>query len=270
VGEAKVKNKLRAQILGTTSFCIYCGGTTRATTIDHIPPRALFELRRRPKGLEFPACEDCNSGSRTDDLIAAALSRAYPDPRTLPETQENRKLFKAAARDCPGLLEELKPTYRQSKIVRNQNYFPTGGGALNCRGPRLNEAIHRFAAKMGCALHFHLTGVPLSDNGAIAAWWLTNFQFLQGDLPQELIDMMGPPQTLRQGRWNVGEQFSYASLATKEGRSSAHFATFRLSFAICAFVSETPEDVYPPENVSHVTTHAPGWLKIPPNYLEYR
>ena len=61
--------------------------------------------------------------------------------------------------------------------------------------------------------------------------------------------------------WEVSDQFKYSSLATPDGLMSAHFATFRFSFAICAFASVDRSKVLPPGNVSHVITHSPGWLR---------
>ncbi len=47
--------------------------------------------------------------------------------------------------------------------------------------------------------------------------------------------MLGAPQSLKQGRLTLEDQFQYSSLAEGVDRS-AHFATFRVSFAIQAFV----------------------------------
>jgi hypothetical protein len=49
--------------------CIFCGGGEKATTIEHCPPRAMFQFRDWPEGFEFPACESCNHGTADHDLI---------------------------------------------------------------------------------------------------------------------------------------------------------------------------------------------------------
>jgi hypothetical protein len=41
-------------------------------------------------------------------------------------------------------------------------------------------------------------------------------------------------QTLRQGRKDVGDQFSYSFLLTEERRHSVFYAVFRQSFAVAA------------------------------------
>lgn len=262
MGEAKRRGKLKHQVLAEYPHCIYCGGEVPATTVDHVPPVALFELRRRPRGLEFPACQACNSGGRLDELVAAMLARIYPDSHTEGASEEVRRLITAVNNNCPGLIEEMVPSFRQKKLAsRSRGSFLPDSGVLNCRGRLLNRAIHRFAAKLGYALHFQLIGKPVPPNGAACVWWLTNYQAVKGDMPHQLLDMMGESQTLRQGSWNVGNQFRYASIGTQEGTMSAHFASFRFSFAICAFVAEVGDIVRPPDDISHVTLHKPGWLQ---------
>lgn len=262
MGQAKLKQKRHAQILQKNPHCIYCGGTEDATTIDHMPPIAMFENKHRPKGLEFPACEACNKGGSVDELAAAALSRVYPDPDTNKAEREVRNFWEAINNNCPGLLDEMKPGFRQEKLVRRLNgESSSSGSALNVAGPILNRAIHRFAAKIGYALHFELTEKPVPPGGAAYVWWYTNYQALKGGMPDELINILGAPQTLHQGRWEVSNQFTFASKATERGAMSVHLATFRFSFAVCAAVAENSDSLLPPENIRHVVSCRPGWLK---------
>jgi hypothetical protein len=263
MGQARLKRKSHAQILQTHPYCIYCGGTEDATTIDHMPARAMFEGRQRPKGLEFPACYACNEGGRIDELIAATLSRAYPDPETEGAKKEVRKLWDSINNNCPGLLGEINPSFRQEKLARGLiDDFSSSGFALNARGPILNRAIHRFAAKIGYALHFELTGKSVPPGGVAYVWQYSNYQALKGEIPNELMNILGAPQTLRQGRWEVSNQFTFASNAIEGGAMSVHFAAFRFSFAVCAAVAENSGSLRPPENIRHVVSCSPGWLKI--------
>jgi hypothetical protein len=135
-----------------------------------------------------------------------------------------------------------------------------GAGAINCQGPLINKIMHRFAAKIGYALHYRETGQPVPVSGGASVCWYTNWDNLMGNIPKELFSFLGAPQTLRQGQWQVEDQFSYSSAHVDTGMMSVHFATFRHSFAICAFVAARIEDVRPPGNAKRVTTHKPGWL----------
>ena len=74
--------------------------------------------------------------------------------------------------------------------------------------------------------------------------------------------MAGSSNTLRQGKFELRDQFMYASRSIAEGDVGAHYATFRLSFAINAFVVEntaTIEGYTPRPNVLR-----PGLLKDEP------
>jgi hypothetical protein len=68
-----------------------------------MPPIAMFDDNQRPKGLEFPACRDCNNGTRLSDTVASLLARTYPDAQT-PDDLE--RLLSGVRNNIPGLLEE--------------------------------------------------------------------------------------------------------------------------------------------------------------------
>ena len=68
-------NRRKQAILSACPNCIYCGGNTLATTVEHMPPRMMFAGKQRPPGLEFAACKGCNHGSSHADLVASLMSR---------------------------------------------------------------------------------------------------------------------------------------------------------------------------------------------------
>jgi hypothetical protein len=51
MGEASQKRKSNEALLKDNPFCIFCGGTELATTIEHCPPRMMFRGKRRPHEL---------------------------------------------------------------------------------------------------------------------------------------------------------------------------------------------------------------------------
>jgi hypothetical protein len=79
MSESSAKKRAHSAVLEACPYCIYCGGEVPAVSIDHVPPRAMFRGRRRPKGLEFASCKNCNEGTGRADLVAALLSRVAPD-----------------------------------------------------------------------------------------------------------------------------------------------------------------------------------------------
>jgi hypothetical protein len=113
-------------------WCIYCGGVNEAMTTDHMPPITIFEQRRRPHGLEFSACEPCNSGGRVAEKVVGLVSRMYPDPANDAGREELKRLYREFARHHPDLLQEMWPTHDQ---LQQEVNLPAGMHVLNARGP---------------------------------------------------------------------------------------------------------------------------------------
>ena len=201
--------------------------------------------------MEVPACDPCNAATRLDEQVAAMIGRVYPDTSTAEEELEIQKILKAIHNNNPGLLEELQPSRRQEdRLPKVDDGLPHGvGGALNCQGPLLNRSIKTFGAKLGFALHYVVAGRIVPKHGGIAVMWYTNFDRITGRMPNELFRYLGPPETLRQGRWNVGNQFEYAYAVPETGGTAAYFSTFRQSFAVLSWVSEDATELEGPEPV---------------------
>jgi hypothetical protein len=241
--------RLRAQ-----PWCIYCGGVNEATTTDHMPPITIFEQRRRPRGLEFSACEPCNSGGRVAEKIVGLVSRMYPDPANDAGREELKRLYREFASHHPDLLREMWPTDDQLQLEAN---LPAGTHVLNARGPLLNKAMNRFAAKLALALHFKMTGAIASTAAAVGGRWYSNHQAYTGAIPDVLLKAVRDAAgTLVQGKWNVGEQFAYAGAHTPSGKQSLFVARFREAFAVAGMVYD---DLEPPE--------VEGFLVVRPGFL---
>jgi hypothetical protein len=99
MSEAKIKRRAHAAILEKHSWCIYCGGASRADTIEHMPPISMFNGRQRPKGLEFPTCRECNNGTSLSDTVASLLARAYPDA---PKADDLKRLLGGCVTTSPA------------------------------------------------------------------------------------------------------------------------------------------------------------------------
>src|SRR5215212_9967475 len=114
MGEGKAKRRAHASILERSSHCIYCG--EQADTIEHMPPRMMFRGKQRPKGLEFPSCRGCNSGTSQSDIVASLIGRLSPDPTTQVEADEFKKLLVSVHQNVPGLLEEMRTRRAGEKL----------------------------------------------------------------------------------------------------------------------------------------------------------
>ena len=119
MGEASQRKRRMHARLQAQPWCIYCGGVNEATTTDHMPPITIFDQRRRPRGLEFSACQPCNSGGRVAEKIVGLVSRTYPDPPNDTGREELKRLYREFASYHPDLLEEMWPTNEQLQQEAN-------------------------------------------------------------------------------------------------------------------------------------------------------
>ncbi|MCK1312007.1 hypothetical protein [Bradyrhizobium sp. 23] len=234
MGESNRKRRAHAAVLDGCPWCIYCGGDLPATTVDHVPPIIMFAQRQRPKGLEFGSCEPCNGGTKHADLVAAMLGRSMPDSGTDAGRAEMKSIFSAVNNNIPGLLQEMHiPRELQTAAGwRKQN-----GGLLRTDGPLVSSHMQTFAFKIGFSLYYELTKKVLPKSGGVVARWFSNVDRLDGTFPQSVFEHLLPPTTLRQGKFEVPDQFEYQWRLAEGDRMAMFLATFRQSFAVLAFAA---------------------------------
>lgn len=208
-----------------------------AVSIDHVPPRAMFRGRRRPKGLEFASCKYCNESTGRADLVAALLSRVAPEARDDEERNEFAKLLRGVSNNVPGLLEEMHLDEVDQVAARHRLARPLEGGFLKADGPLVRAHMQTFATKLGFALYYELTGKIVPLDGGVAARWFSNMDRLEDTFPQSVFDHLLSPMTLKQGAFDVSDQFSYQWRLAEGERMALFFTSFRHSFAVLAFVT---------------------------------
>jgi hypothetical protein len=208
-----------------------------ATTIDHVPPLIMFRQRYRPKGLEFPSCRSCNEGTKHGDLVAAMLSRVYPDAKTDKERDEFKKLLRSINNNIPGLLQEMCVGKAGQKLALYRVPVHVDGNFLRTDGPLVSSHMQTFATKLGFALFYELTNQIVPKGGGVAARWFSNYERLEGKFPQTIFDHLLPPETLRQGKFEVSDQFGYQWRMAEGDRMGMFFSYFRQAFAVVNFVT---------------------------------
>jgi hypothetical protein len=168
VSESRARKRAHGTILEQCPFCVYCGGSILATTVDHVPPIGMFRSRRRPKGLEFASCLSCNGGTRLADLVAALLCRAYPDSNGANEQEELKRLLSSVNNNVPGLLQEMHIGPGGQKIARRRLPGSIDGGFLRTDGPLVSNHMQTFASKLGFAFYYELTRsiIPAKRRGS--------------------------------------------------------------------------------------------------------
>lgn len=264
-------NRHRAQIFRKSGgMCIYCGGAAAATTIDHMPPRSMFDRKDRPAGLEFAACEPCNKGASLADLVCALLGRIYPDAQEPEALKEVTSYLRAVRNNVPGLLEEMAvPAAREKHELGRLGLSRDQGGLLRIGGPIALRHLEVFGARLGMAMHFEQTGQILPPEGGVYVRIYANVEIAEGKIPEAVFDILPEPRTLAQGRKNVEQQFRYGVRATDDEKMTMSYASFRLSFASLSFAST---DLRALRLADHLPADAvpfrPGALQLvlPPHY----
>ena len=225
-------------------ICCFCGGNTPATTRDHVPAKMIFDGKHRPKGIEVPACKQCQQFTKKHELVAALIARMFPDSSTATQKKEIKKLFRRVGKAVPGLLEELQASPKQElRIVDLKQRVKNAGGVLNVGGPLVNESLDVFGIKMTCALHYEETKNIIPIGRPISIRIFSNVDALDGKIPQVLLKILGPTNTLKQGKWSVSDQFEYSYPPNNTKEFSAYYATFRRSFAVLGIIWKGIDDL---------------------------
>jgi hypothetical protein len=237
----------RDRLLSACPHCIYCGGQTPSETVDHCPPRAMFQEKKAPEGYEFGSCEACNSGTSDADLMVSALARigvhsaGNNDGKLL-------GLMKMANKQFPGMLTGMMPSALEArKLNRLLGIKPPPGVLQQHTGVgKVTDAhlasLRVFARKFTKAAFFKHAGAIFPGDGAIAYRHFTNadamgegfvfFETLQGvagDVPRQVrtnVDLTG--------------QFSYkVSVAVNRDVMILQVSAYK-SFGFVTFSSTDP------------------------------
>ena len=233
------RNRGKCELLQKNPNCVYCGGLSPATTIDHMPPIGMFTDRQRPRGFEFPCCENCNRNSRKHDNVAALLAALQLSPASERDIRYFDKLLAGIRNNQPLLFAELKPTISQIRAA--SKVLDACGqpcGAFDVRGPLVSGSMHRFGAKCALALHWAKSGKILTPAAQVGVLWYTNHNAIEGTVPQHLFELLPPGDTFQQGKRSAEDRFVYSSKQTDDGNSTAHWVTFGSAFMYYLFAGE--------------------------------
>lgn len=262
MGEAQQRKSRLKRKLAEQPWCIYCGGETPGSSVDHMPPIAVCEDKQRPVGVEFVACEECHEGTRKPDQVAGLFCRVYPNSTSPTGRAQIAKSFAGVRNNQPEVFNELQPTREQLRVAQSATgIMSDGGGALNV-GVNTHRRIVQFGARAAFALHYHLTGTIVPKTGLVWVVWQTNERLIRGDMPDPFDGHLPPHQTLKAGRNTLDGQFDFSSRATDDNRMSAHMMSFRLSFAIQAAVALDGADFAATRAKKPELFFEPGFLRI--------
>jgi hypothetical protein len=249
--QAKLKLSATAKLLAEFPDCAICGGIKRASTREHMPPKALFDNSHRPDKLVFPACHDCNNGTSNSDLVASLVSRWGMDSSEQSHV-DHSKLSTQIKRQAPEVVQEWNAINNPFEQQRARRHLEKHGVAVPSDastvsiGPLTIRQLNIFSHKATVALYFEHFRKPLASNGKLHAIWRTKEDFAFG-VPQELLNLLPGYATMIQGSWNLSEIFEYKFSTNDTQGLFGCFVRFRrglfvLGFAISDEISlhETP------------------------------
>lgn len=208
MGEAK-RSRGRAEILTQGQRCIYCAEL--ATTIEHMPPRSMFQGKRRPSGMEFPCCTACNSGTSAADLVAGFFARVSPqDPAPDWKGAEAYDRLSIIDKKALGLIAEI---FDRRKIrdtwIRGTSGLFEKRVLMKLDGPLVAAYLDTFAAKFGMALYREHCSEPIPLEGGVQSAFFLNAGLSQATA-DKVLSTLPSANTLTQGEKNsVQDQFFY-------------------------------------------------------------
>lgn len=164
MAQAKQKRSRYQQLLEDHPLCCLCGGVTKSSTVDHIPPQACFPRGFFPEGFEFPACEACNGSTKKEDQIFGYyMQMGNPDLFTkdlwsMWKLQDGIKNNYAS-----GLLNAKLSNQAKAKALTEMGVqVPADADLTNMPLAGMSDEFFKAATtigrKMACAIYYKETG----------------------------------------------------------------------------------------------------------------
>lgn len=238
---------MKAAFFAANRYCIFCGGSTLATTKEHCPPRALFQNKVCPDGYIFPACQSCNGGTSDDDALIAMLGRMNPfsEENNLDGTVPG--LIKNANHQHAGLVRDMldlspvqaRKAARELKIPRPTGLTYQQSGIVNVT-EHMDRSVRVFAKKLSKALYFKDTGKIFPSDGEIQLRWFTNVDFFRhGTFPtlDAFAGINAVKPKLERNRKDLSNQFDYRFTVSADGKLCLLRAAFGKAFGFVTILS---------------------------------
>jgi hypothetical protein len=244
----------RERFLAANPHCIFCGGTTLATTIEHCPPRALFQHKHWPEGFEFAACEACNHGTRDQDAIVAMLARMDPEEAVGNNDGRVPGLIKNVGAQFPQMFTKILPSAIEARRKNRELGLQPGPGQTHQDvapifiPAEMSLAVETFSRKLAKAIYFREVGAIFSNEGTLLLNWFTNAELVQHGryvLFDLLKDVPGRAVPLRRGGKYLDDQFQYKLSITPENHVFILQARFGVAFGLVIFGSTQRQVIEP-------------------------
>lgn len=224
----------------------------------------MFDSSHRPDKVVVPACAQCNSGTKTSDLVVSIVSRwRFGDDSR--ELVDHRHLVARLRQQDPSIIDEWvgRAAIEQAKARKyllEQGIPLREEGGLVSIGPKTIRQLNLFAHKLTLGLYFHHFKAFAPPECLLSAHWRTKEDYVIGAIPKELIDMFPDHAALQQGKWNTREQFEYRSATNMKDGLFGCLARLRTGLFVVGFALR--DGTMPADDNSHDWIRPPDLLRI--------
>ncbi len=184
-------------------ICCFCGGQT--STRDHQPAKIVFPDKRRPKGLEFPACSTCNRQTSAPETLLAFVSRFAGSRRSNSTLDRDRltNIVCSIDQSFPGLLHKMNIR----RLWTKEAGLLVPGGAANVDQREIHHGLCLVAAKLALAIYYEDQKRPAPDGCLISTQWTHCHNVNHVKHVKNMIDIIPATATLKQGAWKSDGTF---------------------------------------------------------------
>jgi len=225
--------------------CCLCGGVQQATTIEHAPPKILFTNKLRPKGLEVPACQNCNNGMSAHDQVAAwyclGQSRALFDDHD--GTSEEFSALDKVAQGCRNNYPEVLECFSW----RGDEYFNVRGILQKLPKISIDSKLYQtyldpWAAKQALALWYSKTNHIMKTGSTILVRWISLYDLSNSpDLVNFISKFVPNVGSLQQGNWDTTQQFFHMTNFNPIEKIAGLFCAYHSSAAFLAAIIDNAD-----------------------------
>jgi len=207
------KNR-RQRLLDEYPNCYLCGGINRATSVDHVPPRACFPRGYAPEGFEFPACDACNQSTRADDQVFGFWAMVLDfDPAKVTNLLDRQRITQLMKQVSVESRDELLAVANGRPIHQIGSIITPSPSAYCAPMPRsFKRSARSISVKLTHALYFRETTRFLTSHHSFCT---TTYQpQLPGGQEWTRFFLSLLPETSIGTRRNIpgyGDRFAYRS-----------------------------------------------------------
>lgn len=219
-------------------------------TVEHCPPRAVFQERAWPEGFEFPACSSCNHGSADDDLLISFLARTDPFSDAGDGDGHMREIIRSVHQQFPHLVRKMMPSAVEARAInRRLGIVPAPGDTNQEAGPvrvtdEMHAAVHVFGSKLTKAIYYLHTGKVFPKDGQIGLKWFTNADLFTNNGRYRVFESFqgldGIVPELVRSKSLLNDQFEYKLSLSSDDELCALQARFGRGFGFAVFACTVP------------------------------